>query len=84
MRRRSTVLPGAKSGVANLIRGTTQAWLGTRIDVSIHDPAPRGAGAITEVVKVSVANRLSCPVSAIRIIEGRVPDVGARNGLRES
>lgn len=56
VRRRSTVLPGTKGGVANSICGPTQARRGTGIDVGVPNPVPRRTGAIAEVVKVGVTN----------------------------
>lgn len=81
VRRRGTVLPGAKGGVANSIGGPTQARRGTGIDIGASDPVSRGTGAITEVVKIGIPNRLPRPAAVVRIVEGRVADVGADTGL---
>lgn len=78
---RGAILPGAEGGVANLIRGATQAGFGTGIEIGVTDPVSCGAGAIAEVVEVGIANRLSSPAAPIGIIEGRVPDIGAGAGL---
>ncbi|MGE0469624.1 MAG: hypothetical protein AB7L09_12675 [Nitrospira sp.] len=66
---RGTVLPGAEGGVANLIRRTPQYRCEAGIDVGVFDPVPRGAGAIAEIVDVSVANKLPRPTTPIGIEE---------------
>lgn len=81
MRTRGAVLPRPEGGVANLIRGATQARGRPRIDVGVSDPAPRGAGSIAEGIEVGAANRLPRPAAPIGIVEGGVSNVGARTGL---
>jgi len=81
MRTRGAVLPRPEGGVANLIRGATQARGRPGIDVGVSDPAPRGAGSIAEGIEVGAANRLPRPAAPIGIVEGGVSNVGAQTGL---
>ncbi len=81
MRTRGAVLPGAKGGVPNLIRGATQARRRAGIDIGVSDPAPRGAAAITERVEICVSNGLPRPAPPFGVKEGGVADVGAGTGL---